>query len=501
MKKIVLLLVLTVFSLQGCKNIDFGDYNQNPIGPNAPSPKDLLTGGMINYFNNTGRYELTVPTLNIQWQAQTAYTDEMQYADVPVPWRAKYVQVLSNFKEIIKYYQDHPDDNTAGKPENQIAISKIMMAYVFKELADSYGDIPFSEALDPDNHTPKYDSQIDVYHGIIDMLKEARDMIDVSSTSSLPVLGDIVYNGDMEKWQKFANSLILHAALQLSNVPSEVNYAKGEFTSALNNPAGVLEDVTDDAWIQYSSKDAFYMNPYYRMRRADYALSKEFTDDLQGEAPGGPASCNPTYNHTPDPREQIFSTQPSVDGVPYSCSVSGGSAQMSSLIWAAEAPLPFFLSSWTWLDRAEAAARGWTSEDYDTALTNGINNSFTTLAGHYGVNLNAADVAAYVSARVADANDASYGDGNADPKLIVVAEEKWVAMFPKGFEGWTQWRRLHYPLLQPHPHPFNSTGQIPRRYAYPGEESTVNPDNRAEAVANGLTPAEDRNDSRTRWDQ
>ncbi len=501
MKKIVLLFVLMVFSLQGCKNIDFGDYNQNPIGPNDPSPKDLLTGGMINYFNNTGRYELTVPTLNIQWQAQTAYTDEMQYADVPVPWRYKYVQVLSNFKEIIKYYQDHPDDNTAGKPENQIAISKIMMAYIFKELADSYGDIPFSEALNPDNHTPKYDSQIDVYHGIIDMLKEARDMIDVASTSSLPVLGDIIYNGDMAKWQMLANSLILHASLQLSNVPSEVNYAKGEFTSALNNPAGVLENASDDAWVHYSSKDGFYKNPYSQMRRADYALSKEFTDDLQGEANGGPASCNPTFNHTADPREQIFSTQPSVDGVPYSCSAHGGAAQMSSLIWSDEAPLPFFLSSWTWLDRAEAAARGWTSEDYDTALTNGINNSFNTLAGHYGVNLNAADVAAYVSARVADANNAAYGDGNANPKLIVVAEEKWVAMFPKGFEGWTQWRRLHYPLLQPHPNPFNSTGQIPRRYAYPAEESTVNPDNRAEAVANGLTPAEDRNDSRTRWDQ
>ncbi len=348
-------------------------------------------------------------------------------------------------------------------------------------------------------------------------------MIDVASTTNFPVKGDVIYNGNMEKWQKLANSLILHAALQLSNT-SEVNYARNEFNSALNNPLGVLEETSDDAWIPYFSEDYYLKNPYSQMRRADYALSKEFTDALQGDGFYGssPSSCSPTFNTTPDYRIRIFSTaldpldldHPAdtldpftFDGSPYSCSASGGSAQISSLIWKADAPLPFFLSSWVYLDRAEAAARGWTSEDFDTMLTNGILRSYEALDKVYNPidpakSRNFVDYKTiYAAARVADANNGSYGDGNADPKLIVVAEEKWVAMFPKGFEGWTQWRRLHYPLLQPHPNPYNSTGQIPRRYAYPGEEATVNPDNRAEAVANGLNPPEDRNDSRTRWDQ
>lgn len=501
MKKIVLLLLITVFSLQGCKNIDFGDYNKNPIGPSEPSPKDLLAGGMMNYFNNTGRYELTVPTLYVQWQVQTAYPEEMKYADVPVSWTAKYVRVLSNFKTNIDYIQAHRDDVTPyGYPDNQIAVNKIMMAYVFKELADSYGDIPFSEALDPDNITPKYDSQIEVYHGIIDMLKEARDMIDVS-VANANIVGDILYNGDIIKWKKLANSLILHAALQLSNVPSEVNYAKQEFTAALNNSAGVLEDIDDDAWIHYSASDRFFQNPYSRMRRGDYALAKEFTDALKGTG-----SCNPTFNTTYDPRIEIYSSNPAVDGSPYSdCSPGGGSAQISDYIWSVtepDKPLPFFLSSWTWLDRAEAAARGWTSEDYDTALENGLRNSFDAIASHYANYSNSLDVDAYITARIADANNATYGDGNEDPKVIVVAEEKWKAMFPRGFEAWTQWRRLHYPTIQSPP--ANETyngGVIPRRYSYPSEEATVNPEHRDEAVQNGLTPAEDFNTSRTRWDQ
>ena len=497
MKKIQLFLI-ALLVLGSCKNMDFGDINKDPIGPNEPSPKDLLAGGMINFFNNAGRNYHSNPTFYVQWQTQNQYTSEMRYADQPIDWDPWYVQVLSNFQTNIQYINDHRSDATVlsmGDPDNQIAVNMIMKAYVFKFITDIYGDIPFSEALDPENKTPKYDNQIEIYHGIIDMLKQARDMINVSA--SVAVQGDVLYNGDMQKWQKLANSLILNAALQLSNVTSEVTYAQTEFNSALNHSAGVIEAVSDEAWVYYDHNSRALQNPWSRLRPEDYFLSKEFTDALQGEANGAPASCNPTFNHTPDAREQIFSNTPGDDGHAYSCSNTGGGTKMSTLIWNPDAPLPFYTAAWTYLDRAEAAARGWTSEDFDTMLTNAITTSYESLSNHYGVDITGSTVT-YVNARVADANDPNYGGG--DAKLRVVGEEKWVAYFPMGFQEWAQWRRIGYPELTPHPNAINATGQIPRRYTYPATEHTFNPDGYNSGVQD-LTPAEDRNDSRIPWDQ
>ena len=506
MKKIKVL-ILALLVLGSCKNMDFGDINQDPIGPNKPEPNGLLAGAILNFFNNSGRSYLTNPTFYIQWQAQNIYTSEMQYADQPISWNPWYVQVLSNLKKHNDYIEEHRAEyeaNSEWDPGNQIGAGKIMMAYIFKFVTDIYGDIPFSEALDPNNKTPKYDNQIQIYHSIIDMLKDARDNMDPANPGPH---GDIIFNGDVSKWQKLANSLILHAALQLSNVSSEVAYAQAEFNSALSHPAGVIENLDDEPWIKFNDYSSSYQNPFSRLRRSDYLLTQEFTDALKGNA-HGLGSCSPSYNHTADLREYIFSNDPLDSGKAYSCTAGGsGSAQMSDLIWDPKAPLPFYTAAWTYLDRAEAAARGWTSESFDDMLTNAIEKSYESLSIHYLPNYFStfqSAGASFAAARVADANDANYGAAGGDAtkaKLEVVAEEKWVAYFPMGFEGWTQWRRLSdYLVLTPHPQPLNATGQIPRRYAYPQNESTFNPTNYSQAVQD-LSPAEDRNDSRVPWDQ
>jgi len=510
MKKIQLFLI-ALLVLGSCKNFDFGDINKDPIGPNEPSPKDMLAGGIMNFFNNSGRDYFTNPTFYVQWQTQNIYTSEMQYADSPIDWNPWYVQVLSNFQANIEYIAANRESSVVrsmGYPDNQIAVNKIMKAYVFKFITDIYGDIPYSEALDPDNKTPKYDNQIDIYHGIIEELKEARDMIDETKGG---IEGDVVFNGDMAKWKKLANSLILHAALQLSNVADQENYAKGEFSAVINNLAsngGVIEDVNDEAWIYYTHIDRRLQNPYSRLRRDDYFLSKEFTDALQGEnkVNSPVTSCSPSYNGTPDLREYIFSNSPGDDGRNYACSTDGGGAKMSELIWNPDAPLPFFTAAWVYFDRAEAAVRGWTNEDYKTLLEEGIKASYKSLAAHYLPEYYSTFEnygAQFAAARVADAENPNYGLAGGDAqkaKLEVIGEEKWVAYFPMGFEAWAQWRRIGYPALTPHPEPLNATGQIPRRYSYPMNEPTFNPQGYASGVQD-LTPAEDRNDSRIPWDK
>jgi hypothetical protein len=101
------------------------------------------------------------------------------------------------------------------------------------------------------------------------------------------------------------------------------------------------------------------------------------------------------------------------------------------------------------------------------------------------------DGANYALARVADAG--SVGE------LQVIGEEKWVALYPLGYDSWSEWRRTEFPVLQPAPDAINS-GDIPRRYNYPSDETTLNSSN-YQAGVSGLSPATDNNTSRVWWNQ
>ncbi len=515
MKKLILIITM-IFVLSACKNIDFGDYNKNPLGPNEIEPVGLFSGGVLNYFNNSGRSYLSKPGFYVQWMTQNQYTSEMQYADAAVNWSPWFIGVLSNFKQNLDYLQANYEDskwNGLGGVDNLIAVNKIMYAFVFKHLTDTYGSIPYSEALNPDILAPKYDNQIAIYtdpeHGLIKMLQDARDML---SPGAYPIAGDVVFNGNASKWRKLANSLIMNFALQLSEV-NDANiqsYIKAAFNDALAD--GPMTSVSHDAWINFYDYSRAYQNPWTRLRKRDYFLSLQLTDALKGV----PRSTvvrdrSPIYNHSLDFRLFIIADDPSADGKNYIYHSrltpdENGEAQFSSRIWNPNAPLPFFLSAWTYLDRAEAAARGWSEVgDFDNLLAQAISNSYKTLSVHYGLDISSyADD--FAAARVADANDPNYGDPNiTNNKLEVVAEEKWVSYFPSTFLGWSQWKRLDIPVLIPHSSPYNAanpeTGQvIPVRYKYPNTESTQNPEG-YQAGVNDLLPAVDANTSHVPWDR
>jgi len=81
----------------------------------------------------------------------------------------------------------------------------------------------------------------------------------------------------------------------------------------------------------------------------------------------------------------------------------------------------------------------------------------------------------------------------------IIAEEKWVSLFPSGFDAWAEWRRTEIPTLIPATDAVND-GNIPRRYLYPGEEASLNAAGYSKGVSS-LSPATDNNTSRVWWDQ
>lgn len=496
MKKLrlyILPIFVCIFAVSSCDSVDFGDINEDDDAPQEANAEGLMAGAMNDFFTLGGSAHIT-PQLYVQWQTQSVYTQAMRYSDSPSPWSPYYSGILSNFDQIKELTSGEVDPLTLdyGAAENQYGVSLIMSGLIWKRITDTWGPAPFEEALGAeDNKSPAYTDQETIYKSVVDSIKAGRDMLD--SAEQGPT-GDVLYGGDVVKWQKFANSLLLSMALQMSDV--DETYAEQQFNDALNHSAGVVETIVDEAWYEHANASGA-QNPYAAVYRgADYNISEPFTRALHGTAQDSAISYS---NDSRDDRINIFSSDPDETGAPYGTDNSGLSGpSVSDAIWASDAPLPHMTAAYTYLNRAEAAELGWTNENAEDMLTTGVEMSYATLDEHYDDGDPASgtlqsDGSTFANERLADAA--------ADPDVTlrqVIAEEKWVALFTQGFFAWAEWRRTGYPELVPAPDATND-GDIPRRYVYPSTESGVNTSNYEEGVSM-LTPAEDNNTSRFWWD-
>jgi SusD/RagB-like outer membrane lipoprotein len=493
MKKTIYILFATIFlhSVIGCETVDFGDLNKNINGPSDPYPAGLLSGSIMSYATYTGRNGLMKPTLYMQYQAQVTYVDEMLYASVAASWYTYYVRSLSGLQLIIDFLGDPanitPAIESQGAIENQIGVAMILKSVIFKRVTDTYGDVPYSQALlGVEGIIPAYDSQADIYTGIVADTKAGRDMLDNSKSGPT---GDIIYGGDVDSWVRFANSFLLQVTLQMSNTSSATS-ARTEFNAALTHPGGLIENVDEEAWFSYEDISGF-RNPWNANRTPDYFVTQEFMDAMQGL--GG--ALNPTSNTTPDDRRSVYTTDGDGLGVPYGhADGSGASAESISNdnYWNNVTPLPLLTASYTYLNRAEAAAISWTSENATAMLSDGITKSYETLDAHFGTDISSS-AAVYAAARVADAGTVVGG------VTQVIGEEKWVSLFGQAYDSWSEWRRTGYPTLIPGVDYFND-GNIPTRYIYPSEEASLNGSNYDSGVA-GLSPAQDQNTAKVWWQQ
>lgn len=477
-----------------CDNVDFGDINEDDDAVLEADVSGLMSGAMNRFFTLTGREYAARPTLYVQYQSQSVYTDEQRYNEAPSTWTGYYVQTLSNLAEVVDINSNLEDDEvglmtqTYGAPANQIAVAELMSALIWKRVTDSFGPVPYSEALSQEVLAPTYTDQQVIYEDLVARVKAARDMID----TALPgPTGDVVYGGEMANWQKFANSFLMTLAMQTSKVyPNAGQWADTEFSAALNHAAGVIDEVSEEFWYQHQNTPGAE-NPFSSFRAADYNLSEPFVDALNGVAPTtGTIEYSST---TEDSRLVLFATTDTLGGRPYGTANGGEGAytQMSNAIKAPDAPMPYMTAAYTYLNRAEAAALGWTSEDPVLMFTEGVTASYASLDEYYvGDGTLADDAAAYVTARIADMATTS--------TLQVIREEKWVSLFPNGFMAWAEWRRTGVPGLTPAPDALNA-GDIPRRYLYPSDEAGVNAGNYEGGVAK-LSPATDSNTSRFWWD-
>lgn len=488
MKKIFYIQVIALaLFFSGCNKIsDFGDTNVDPSASDIPITSALLTYTLAN-LATSGLY--LTPGYYCQYFSETEYTDISCYWTVQFSIMIAYSGYLYDLQNIINTNTDESTKTSAavnGPNENQIAIARILKAYIVWQLTDLWGDLPYKEALKGDPNV-KYDPQEDIYKDLIKELTEA--VTQFKSDSTLTVKGDIVYNGKSSQWKKLANSLRILIALNLSKrYPGNAEYAANEFNAALNDPSKSISCNVDNFKLVYPGGSG-WRNPFYKM----YDGMK-----FQGESETLTSILIDTIGN--DGRQAVFGSDItgaySKLGVPYGRKrgyIDPWCQQHPAwcLIFAPEYRMqtsPFYLinAASILLARAEAADRGWTNENTSALYMAGITASFT----QWG--LSAPDASYYTKPKVAL--------GPAGKNLKQIAMQQYLAYFPYGLHGWNTWRRTGYPVLVPAPDASNYPKVIPRRYTYGAEDYSLNKQGVVEAVAR-LGANGDKMDSRVWWDK
>ncbi len=467
---------LLLIGVSGCELYnDFEDTNVRPDATTEPILSALLTNAgaqMGGYAFNTraGLYG--------QYFSQTQYTDESLYAIPQIAFAGEYSGVLNDLQTIIN----------AEENNNMTQVARIMQQYIFWTITDRWGDVPYSEALTGTNTAPKYDTQEEIYRGMLSTLADAVNSFDDASQ----ITGDVIYGGDVASWKKAANSLRMLMALQLSERFPEANgYAATEFKAALNDPAGYITTNAENLDVDYPGGN--FPSNYWSLYngRRDYAESATLTG-LLGSL--GDTRQN-AYGGANDLEGQSNSNATSNVGVPYGLARADAEAFTSANTnWARvlrgdfrrqDGTVVIVSAAQVALARAEAANLGWTNENLASVYNQGITLSFeqwgATMPGNYLTQTNVALGAAGTAANVRK-----------------IAVQRYIASYPDGLQAWNIWRKTGYPELTPAPAATNASGQIPRRYVYAQSEYATNEASVTEAV--GRLAGGDTQDARVWWD-
>jgi hypothetical protein len=384
-----------------------------------------------------------------QW-AMAVYQDEAQYdfQTRAIPnqwWNGMYRDVLADLRESSRLI--NADASLLPKEKaNKLAILDIMEVYTFGILVNSFGNIPYTEALNAAKLFPKYDDAKTVSADLITRLNADIAKLDASAagfTSS----EDVVYKGSVSKWVKFANTL----RMKLAMIVADEN-ASAAKTAVEASDAGAISASSDNGLFTYLSASP-NQNPLHvdivLGGRQDYIAAKDLMDKLIG------------WN---DPRKSAyFSTNNAgnyAGGIVGKVNTYVDFSRAGAKVIAADAPYVLADYVETEFLRAEAKERGFnvagTAEQH-------YNNAITASILYWGGS--AADAAAYLAQPEVAYTTAA---GNWKQKI---GTQKWIALYNRSYETWTELRRLDYPVITA---PVNAKSGFPTRLTYPNTEQTLN---------------------------
>ena len=472
------IILMALLIVPSCTD-NFEEINSNPNAPISVETEFLLRQVIYDYGEQMSFEGFVAGNLLGQYFTAVDFNlfDRHSLAEAQVggnPWPIVYKNLRDNDIIIQQSLTEESSEVFEGP-------ARILKAFMTAALTDMFGDVPYSEALlgKEGNVTPTYDRQEDIYlgdGGILDNLNMGIAAIE-NYTGSLPLRGDLFFDGDLDQWLKFARSLKLKYLIRISDAEDVTQ----ELTDLVAE-GGLMTDNSDNA--TFSFTDGAPNN--FRMATArigDFNLfiMSETMEDILKE-----------YN---DPRISNFFRPIGADGTSFEGLLNGPDASTVSISIAdfSLAGTMFreqtsllqanFMTAWeTEYLLAEIAAKGWISSDAKTHY-----DRATELAFEYWNTDMPTD---YLSSGAA-----SFGENGADP-LEQIITQKWIANIINGYEGWIEYNRTGFPQLRTISASLNND-LIPVRLPYPADEEALNSINFN--VAAGATDGNSIN-ARVWWD-
>ncbi|MGK9127505.1 SusD/RagB family nutrient-binding outer membrane lipoprotein [Olivibacter sp. SA151] len=459
-KSLLALGLVASLGLNSCK--DFLDVNENPNNPDSAEPSLLLptveasigqvVGNAFQVYGGMWAQYWTQNPSSSQYRTIDQYNQTNSSTDRV--WLTIYRNALNNAQIMIN------DQGTSNEYFKGIAY--LLKAYTFQVATDAFGDIPLSEALKGNEYgSPRYESQETVYDSIFMFIDQGQALLNTED-AVLPGSQDMIFQGDINKWKAFGNTLKLKAYLRLSQVDAEKARAGIEALYA-NNPVFLEEDAS----IAYSTTGG-NENPLY-----NEMVNLGYTQNLVASGTAVTA-----FLRNNDPRRFAFYSpiggQDSIAYIPqgtYSSNTGKEVSPPSALVGgfannpaSATAPVKVISAAESYFLQAEAVARGWASGDVTQLFTQGIRESFAavSLSG---------DAEAYIS----QAEDAQL-PADLNGRVQAIITQKYYAMCGfQGFEAWTEWRRTGYPnFLVRSAASVIGADRMPLRLLYPSNEANTN---------------------------
>lgn len=493
MNKITILLLTSILFLTGCGK-ELTEINENPNATDKVPTPYILTYAQrqLGYYLFDSWRDLRQSGVSAQMWSQRNYTSEDRYQfrrEVSDGYfRTAYIYMYS-YQDIIKLNTDEKTKLTMvqyGDNNSQIASAKLLQIYGIQMLAETFGDVPYTEALQPEKFlTPKYVKQSELFPMFIQDIDDCIAKLKEGS-GKVWTQGDIIFKGDRAKWIKFANSLKLRIAVRISNV-----YPDWKTVAQAAIADGVFASNSDNAIVQFLGDGAPNEAPIYEAfkSRNDFTLTKQYLNLLRGLNDTDKGYINP-FNGLVDPRLDIIVGSVNVknnryDGIPYGMPDSETKAFVNNngktLVNLRTSPRPLIASAeygtrmldYPTICYLKSEVLGWDRGEFK----NGLEASMEM----WGASGNA--VTKYV-----DDVLALYDAASLEGKKEIILTQKYMHLLTQSAEAWAEYRRTGYPksLVKPGEKtykeieftPTNDTkGEIVGRLLYDSNEYKLNNEN------------------------
>jgi hypothetical protein len=471
---------LAGWAVASCSPNNFLDVNVSPNNPTAVQPSvqlpTIAVGTAFLVGNTLGR-DGDLFMQHYAGIANQPFTED-KYAisgNYDNEWRNDlYGNNLTGAQTLIA--------NNAVNPA-YTGIAKLLKAYNFALATDMWGDVPYSQALQGlANIHPTFDKQQDIYEGangiqsLFDLVREGLADLDKPSTL-VPAGDDFVYKGDLTKWRKMGNMLLLKFACTVSiKDPALATKVINEVLAKGAGGSAAITANADDLSVPFGTALG-NTNPYYSYnvtnRPNDQMASTRFLDSLTAYNDPRlpkfytttPSNTSPTHT-TPFGKFTGFENGSNATAPSRTATVNNRSVYNTYVTGTSgEAPMRLLTNFQRCFILAEMAIRLKTAGDANALYQEGIRRSME-LTG-----ISTSDIDAYFAANPAIVTLR----GDDSHKYDQIIRQKWVAWVGNGYEAWNDYRRTGYPRLQPALN-VSFTPNIPQRLLYPPSEVAANGD-------------------------